>query len=350
MADTIKTIGTGGDYSTINLWEAYIDDLSLTGNEIGECFAEEFTSTVDFNGSPTYNGYRWILRAQEGAEHEGRSHESAGTGHARIVVSSTSTNILRLTEIRMEVAWLEIYNTYTGTSSPYALIQGNTADGRFLIHHNIIHGASQASGQYGIIDPNAPNFNFKVYRNIVYGAGDGGIVSARGDASNDIYFNTVFKCLNASSTNLARGYGIDTSAAWYVGNNAVFDMNKGAGYCIVASDGSTRYGNATSDNTGSVGLTGYLSSNNFVNPTSTLSQVDLRIKGTSANIYQASVSGNLTTYPLATFPEINVPVSYRGYTIPSGITWSIGADEYYTITYSLDLTTYGQFYGKLYGM
>lgn len=65
----IKTIGaTGRQYSTIALWESYLDGLgTLTENEIGECYNDsEFDEAVVFSGFTPGASAKVILRAATG--------------------------------------------------------------------------------------------------------------------------------------------------------------------------------------------------------------------------------------------------------------------------------------------
>lgn len=93
MADVITSIqATGGDYTDVTSWEADLggatssDFVTNTEVVIGEIANENISETsVLVLGATTNSTYKWVLRAQSGAEHGG----IPGAG-ARVTFSTTS--------------------------------------------------------------------------------------------------------------------------------------------------------------------------------------------------------------------------------------------------------------------
>lgn len=295
-------IGTGQTYTTIAAWESAKNTGTFTEDVIGECLAEEFSiASIILLSGGTPSTFRLILRSEDGAEHDGRSHDVSGIGNARIVGSTF--DIIRINQPQCTVQWLEIEQT--GTNRGIGGEAGNHDD--TIIDHNVMW-SSNVSNSNQCIGFNATD-NCKIYRNISYGFGGNFVnIQESGSSGNNIFLNTNY--IHGASNHFTDGSGLNE-------NNAAFDMT---GDDIA---GATRDNNASSDASGDsgAGLTNLTPSNEVVNPTTTLSSTDLRIKDTNATIYQAAD----TTYSTSTYPDIDQSITQRGVSI-SG-TWSVGADQ-----------------------
>jgi hypothetical protein len=90
----VSTIGSGGDYSTLDLWEAALSG-TFTADEVGALFDENFTpsGTLSFGGFTTANTGRLVIRAATAGETGGSAAKHnglAGTG-ARITKTNGGT-------------------------------------------------------------------------------------------------------------------------------------------------------------------------------------------------------------------------------------------------------------------
>ncbi len=96
MADVTSSIGTGGDYTTIQAWETAKngDLVTDTERQIGEMKSEAFGAGATINGSTTNSSFYMWLRAVSGAEFD----HTDGTG-ARVVITG-SASILNLVTIQ----------------------------------------------------------------------------------------------------------------------------------------------------------------------------------------------------------------------------------------------------------
>ena len=83
--ETDDAIGTGQTYTNPATWEAATNTSTFTGDRRGRCLGEEFTFTTPFFiQSGNTNAHWLILTANDGDEHDGRSHEVSGAGNSRI--------------------------------------------------------------------------------------------------------------------------------------------------------------------------------------------------------------------------------------------------------------------------
>lgn len=306
------TIGTLGTHIDIETWENQLDFTSAP--EIGECLAEEFLETVLIDGNTPSDANYGKLTSQNGAEHDGRSHDVSSASNARIV-STDNQHVVRLFDEYTELSWLELDGP--GNRSKHGLIIDFVGAGWLRVHHNVIHNdqASSATTSNGIRCNDTDGENH-VYRNIIYGYGVAGIWMDDGAAGSECYYNTVFEC-NFFSAATVGGIDCDSGNAT-LKYNAAFDNDLGTENDIITTTG-TWGDNATEDGTGDFVATEGRTAFQFENPTTTWANTDLRIKA-GADLIDIGT-------PVATTnnPEINVPITARGTTITGD--WDIGADE-----------------------
>lgn len=85
MADVIKSIRTGGDYTTIAAWEADLDNgavYSAGDHAIGELYNQNYAEQCTINGGSTIGLSAVTLRANAAHRHKGRPGTGARVTHA----------------------------------------------------------------------------------------------------------------------------------------------------------------------------------------------------------------------------------------------------------------------------
>jgi hypothetical protein len=313
-----RTIGTGGDDTTIALWEAGLGTLSEV--QIGDLLPQSFAESPIFSGSVTTGANYAHLRAQSGAEHDGRAHAVSGAGNARIINTGAAA-LLDSRDDHYRFSWFEAQGPGDNDNETLR-IESVAAGGEVQVHHLLLHNDNANTGtvalQYGIL-VNDVDVLAKVYRNIMYGIGGGGIGLSAMAASSVIYHNTVFDCNHGNNGSRGGISTADTDAL--VEANACFantnlDIRNAAGTLDwnYTSD-------ATGDDEGANGLANLTTANQFTNPTSTWASCDLTHK-VGGNIVGAGAPTRNTT----TYPEIDQAADNRGVSISGA--WDVGACQY----------------------
>jgi hypothetical protein len=329
---TLDDIGIGAPtYDTPQQWWDAQPNDEFTEEHIGECLAEEFTAAFDFNGKLTTAAFYGELRAKAGAEHDGRHHGISGLGNARFNTSGTVSSV-RLRDNHVRVAWMEVQGPGNNNVPVMAAPDGFVSAGsQFYIHHNILHNdwASTGSDNSGF-QSNDADARIYLYRNIFFGVGGTGIRTDSGASGSVIFYNTVygtnrnFTGTDNSRGGIAVGSGGDTNYAMrynaaFRNRNADIRLTRGVQNYNYSSDG-------TADDEGANSVANVDADAQFVSPidvsgaTATWSSLDLLLLSGST-LRGAGVSESNATYP-----EIDVPINDRSYTITG--TWDIGAAQY----------------------
>jgi hypothetical protein len=156
MSVNTSSIGTGKDYATITLWEAFADYnlVAATTKEIGQIQTNEnFDEHVIF-ADGTYDGtYYPLLTVHPDNRHAGVE----GTGHARMYPSS-SGHLLQIDKTYVVVQYLDLCVTASAAASDECVRIGQYA-GKFLISKCILH----QSGSDGSVDGVYASRNNDVY-------------------------------------------------------------------------------------------------------------------------------------------------------------------------------------------
>jgi len=144
VADVTSTIGSGGDYATVTLWEA--SATVSTGFWKGEIEDNaEFNENVTIagiTGTPTIANRVW-LTAQSAVRHDGTS----GSG-ARMRGSSNGNHVITISEDFTQIENIEIQQDSTGTSDEAIRITSAIND--VLISRCILWTDQGISDQDGI--------------------------------------------------------------------------------------------------------------------------------------------------------------------------------------------------------
>ncbi len=305
----VKTIGSGGDYSTPQAWKtARYTNTSWTEDREGHCFAELFgaytfnAGTIKFDNEGDTNDLYWAkITADSGAEHDGRFNAKSGAGNARFRVTVTGSQYTGTIENsdgydRIEMSWLELYNGDEGSA---VVMRTSCVD--ISLHHCLCQLAG-VSGQHTIEwDVSSGG---KMYRN--------GLICnlTNKDVLNSVSNTKVLHNTFAGGNDCVGGGTVDEMARnWAYGANT-----------NDYSTGQDQGENASEDGTGDDSFDNLTAANQIESATSTETTFDPTVKATG-DIYQASS----TTYSTATYPEIDVPITDRTGTIFG--TWSIGADD-----------------------
>ncbi len=327
---TTEEIGLGAaTYDTPQQWwDSRGTANVLSDSEIGACLAEEFTAAFDFNGKTTTSTFYGHLMAKAGAEHDGRHHALSGLGNARFNHAGAVTTV-RLRDDHIRVSWMEIKGPGNNNLAAARVEVGFiTAGGILHVHHNIIHndGASTATDNSGFMCDDADMLVY-CYRNIIFGVGGTGLRTDQGASGSVMFYNTVYANNRsyAGSDNSRGGIAVGS------GGDANYAMRYNAAFSngnldIRLTRGVQNYnftGDGTGDDEGAqsqANLSGSIASI-FTNPTTTWASTDLRLLATASPLIGAGVSESSSTYP-----EINVPINNRSYTITGA--WDIGAAQY----------------------
>ena len=148
-----KTIGTGGDYSSINAWEAATGTNLVSADEIqrGTVLDETLNEHSNIIAGAITDATRYReLTAASGAEYDPDTDSGAR------IVSAMSTTLLTLGEHYTRVSKLAFINTYSGTSLKMCVRSGATES----VCTNLRLDAVMAAGPYG---SNNNNMGFRLY-------------------------------------------------------------------------------------------------------------------------------------------------------------------------------------------
>ena len=312
MADTSGTIGSGGDYSSVNDWETSIS--VATDPSIGSMLSgyEETTAVTISGYTPTASNYI-ELTADDGAEHDGRADEVSSADNARIVVSGAN-DVVRIFDPNVRISWLEIHGP--GNNANKCISVGFTGAGDVLIHHNVIHNNQDNSGANDGIFPQDVTTVFMIYRNIVYGCGRGGITLDSEGSGSECFNNTLYENNHEDNAFLGGFIGNDNDSlikynASYDNNVNDFDENNGTYDWNTSSDTSASGSNSNNSET---------ATDDLVDPTLTFTSTDLLIKSGSSLIDDSE------TVSTTGRPQIDESIDNRGVSITG--TWDKGASQF----------------------
>lgn len=194
MADIIKTIGTGGDYTTLADWRADLDNGAVySAGDIayGDVLENlSFSSTVTIDTGSTIGLAGIVLRPDSGAtRHTGYANTGAGfsmTGSAIISLSNTVPITLEDLDIRGEgtaVIGMSsngatykmnrcVVQMYASGGTQVCLINANTSD--VIITNCVVYTDGTATSSYGIYMISSST-TLKVLNCTVYDMSSGGI-------------------------------------------------------------------------------------------------------------------------------------------------------------------------------
>lgn len=266
-----KTIGSTGDYATLDLWEAYLNGLGAFGaDEIGQVQNEELTQTVvtTFDGSsPGAN--RIILEAVSSGSFRDHADKLTNRGAyvstygACIRKTSGSGEIINVNDpnFTLRNLMLKKDSAYGGT-----LIFNDTANTGQQIDNCII---ALAAGAWGITLKECAITN-----TVVYSDGVGALFDMASGT------NSLFNCVAAnlgaagSTTGITRAYGTAT-----ISNTAVTGFNTDASGTIGGTNNAT---DKSSSGMPSTNLqTSLVEADEWENVAS-FATADFRLKSTSA--------------------------------------------------------------------
>lgn len=319
-----KTIGTGGDYTTISSWITYLSTTDfgsgvgvLTEAQTGQCLSQSFTENISINNITTTSVNKVILTSHTDSKHDGRANAVSALNNARIKPSSGASPCISVRINHCEISYLEIYDTLGANGINVSSITGSCT---VKIHHNIIHNDRQnesSANDMGILIDEA-EVDAEIYRNIVYGMSTYGI-SIQNNNSIKVYNNTCF-------ANRFRGISSPGSGLVEIINNCCFDnpeynFRQSFGQTYNASGSFTGSG-SFGDASGTGSLTGLITTDQFVNSggssveTINWSSVDLTLVNNADVVNSGTNLGS----------PYNTDVSSEPVSPP----WDIGADEFVT--------------------
>lgn len=308
MADVIKSIGSGKDYSTVNSW--YVNWLNtgssfLGDNEIGQTYGSiTETSQTVINTGKTTASKRIYLESAPSERHNGKYDETKAYIYHNFDLG-TAKGLIEIEESYVEIRFLQ----FKHDSAFYRNVSiGNTFSSlvESSIHHNIVkYVGSPASSQVrGIFAQSAG-----IYRNIVFdfrSAADEskarGIWVWEATGTGLIYQNTVINC----------GAGFDCNNA-----SGITIKQNYAGDCVVdyqSITGITSSKNISSDSSSPDGAS-YRGKNSYTDYFVDYNNDDFHLKSTDTVLKDA---GDNLGSPY--------DVDIDGESVTG--TWDIGADEY----------------------
>lgn len=253
----VKTIGVGGDYSTIAAWENDIGVGDATGPWIGQLLAQTHDSanlTIAIGPATSETDYI-RLTAAPGAAHQGMAADTGLSNVAHAIWNRASgiavLSTLTIQEDFVEIDHIEMVSAVSLTTGDFISIAngGVGATNLIKLHHLLIHhnGASTNAGNDGIVALDADAI-MEIYRNIFYGLGGRALnLATAAAAGSKIHHNTVYGC------NLAAGSGV----VQYTMPTGAYDAYNNMGFLPNKTDaeifdnppnlptGSTKSGNAS---------------------------------------------------------------------------------------------------------
>ena len=325
----VKTIGTGGDYATIALWEADIGVGDATGPWIGQLLAQTHTTGVfSIAVTPATSATEYIrVTAAPGASHRGVATDTGLDPKAHAIWSKTSgiasLPVCQVNEDFVEIDHIEMISGVKLTTGDFIGIPngGVGATNLIKLHHLLIHhnGASTNAGNDGIVALDADAI-VEVYRNIIYGLGGAamnlGEITAAGSK---IVNNTMYACNRANSAGVT--FLTQPGAAYEAYNNLGFVPQNGRVFPDSITSGGAKAGNG-SDIVADPFEEKYEEFKNLVaadelmNATTTWTNTDCRLKATATMRNAGYKQGP---------PYVE---GVRGNRVLGG--WDVGADEYPT--------------------
>ena len=231
MAEVIKSIGVGRDYSTISAWESDLDNGAVynAGDDaIGELYDATYSEqgTVDNGGTLGLNSV--TLRAHSTMRHAGRS----GTG-VRVVSQGFNPFWGAANSVTYNFEWFEYDGNGMDDSEIIAMQAGATTRLRNLVVHNAVH-TSTTFACYGIRDRGS-SANHEVDNCLVYNVEQTGGQRLSGILLSDSSTGKVRNCTvtdiretNATSGD-SQGINFLDSANHTIQNNLVTNITSTAG-------------------------------------------------------------------------------------------------------------------------
>lgn len=330
----VRTIGTGGDYSTLAAWENDIGIGDPEGPWIGQCLAQthDLTTILSIATGATLSPENYIrLTCAPDAYHRGVAADTGLKESVHAVIRKVGGNavlsVIGISAISKycEIDHLEIISDIAQASGDFIAVANgmDNADSHVKLHHLLIHhnGASSNSGNDGIVVQGLARVS--IYRNIIYGLGGRAInlSSAVGEGC-VIHNNTVF-ANNRSASSVNVQFTLP-NVAYSAHNNLGFDPGHPTARIFPSMDplpplGSSKGGNASDYQSIPFELTfeeytNLVAADHLRNPTTTWTATDCRLLPSSSmrdagttlsSDYGEGVRGNQT----------------------SSLPWDVGADE-----------------------
>lgn len=286
-----KTIGTGGDYSTIQAWE---DSLAatLTSPEVGQLKNESFSGNATFSGTTTSSSNTITLECVTGASFRDNANAATNALYpnasygAIITNSSNYDNCIAVSESYVIIRYIQILKT--GAPSKAINVSGGATDNVTIDSCLIQSKPGSSSGVVEVVGASSVVKNCCIINANTSGYGVQGQ-----SGSSAINANTIVR----PAVNSPAGTGIKgTYATPLATDNAVFGFTTS-----MSGDNSSSDYNA-SDTTlphGSHNQASKTFSNQFVDTGSTLANSDFRLKagadcidtGTSASMPTTDIIG-----------------------------------------------------------
>jgi len=309
-----STIGTGGTYSTIALWEADTDNdlVGTTTTETGALKNQEFTEEVTISGATTNATYYRTLTTDTGASFADNANVQTNalrynaSNGAGIKSTTAFTDAITVSENYFRMSKIQVQRTLAGSANR-ALYNSGVTDMRLerCIFESdndayVLHGWTRTK-LYSCLIVSTSNACPSIY--------DGG------EADNELVNCTL--AVPSDKTPATDGIIAAFNSGWVVDNCAVFGVSN-----IGTSTGVTYQNTKTDDNTSlpsGVANVAYDTSTGSGFENITTATRDYRIKSTSALIGAGTTNTNGT-------PDI------AGSSRPQGAAYDVGAWEFFTST------------------
>ena len=364
MATVTKTIGTSSrDYSTINAWEADLNDASIYSHgdtAVGEMYADStFTgATSDIeNGSSIGGSDSQDLALIKLTVHEDSRHDGTAESGALLKPTSGSghnVGIIRIKVDNVTIEWLDISMDGLDSTNTNRAIFLDSGVGDCTLRNMLIHdkgGNPGSSGPVAIVSNQAAGTgdNWYFLNNIIYN-----IVETSNDSCSAmnfrafqgnlyVYNNTIYfiQANGGSKDAVGMRFGNSANTTANIKNNIVSNLvasDKKYGYLIDNSSATLNSANNLSDNTvdsaysaedfgrnanDSTGLTGKtLAEIAFISTVAT--SEDLRLAQLSSSAVPSICRD--AGVDLGTAGGVNIDIAGRDRDA-AGDTWDIGAHE-----------------------
>lgn len=284
-----QDIGTGQTYTTRQAWEDALAG-TLSAAEIADCLGEEFTGALSMSGHVTTSSFYMECRGKAGARHDGRRNSVSGLGNARVNYAGSGF-ICGIFDEHCRYSWMESVGP-GNNDVDHVIVASLSAGAVVYIHHNLIgnDGAATTGANHGATI-NGGNGTCHFYFNFLWGFGGNGIRGQSQAAGSAGYNNTIYKNNRANIAGGVRAGIRSDDADFTWNNNAVFEtLNNN----FIETAGTFNYNAAdTASVTGANSLSSRTTANEFVNPTTTYSALDLRLKsGNTLDAAGVDLSGS----------------------------------------------------------
>ncbi len=323
MPAVTKTIGSTGDYATIQLW---IDDLDNAGvysasdDAVGELQNEDHTISADMlwpNEGETIGLATAKLTVVAGAEHNGVVNAGAR------ILFTTTAQIDIDADFPITLEKFEV--DYQGNADRSFVQAGGPASQQIDIHRVMLHNMTGSLASFdGLLQTGSSRTHY-LTNNIVFdltqtAGGDQNITGINGNSTDShVLNNTVYNIINNSSTGTVICCDVEDDIDSEIRNNIAMNpggSSSGTKNCYLLAG----YINApftkclSSDATGTSGLTSKTDTDEFTDPGSD----DFTLKSSAASID--------TGDDLGTTETVNIDAKQRDRDFQDDI-WDLGALE-----------------------